>query len=68
MRSSEAGIKLLKVIKNPVIDHLPVGCVKLATSFSAKKIVDPRKIVPVNDPITIVIGAMAHGQVNILLQ
>ncbi|XP_014279182.1 ribosomal RNA small subunit methyltransferase NEP1 [Halyomorpha halys] len=62
VRSSEGGMKLLKVIKNPVVDHLPVGCVKLATSFSAKKVVDPRKIVPANDPVTIVIGAMAHGQ------
>nr|BAN21000.1 nucleolar essential protein 1 [Riptortus pedestris] len=62
VRSSETSTKLLKVIKNPVTDHLPVGCVKLATSFSAKKVVKPREIVPQNDPVAIVVGAMAHGQ------
>lgn len=57
-------MKLLKVIKNPVTDHLPVGCRKILMSFNASKVVNPRELVPVEDPIAIVVGAMAHGQVN----
>lgn len=56
-------MKLMKVIKNPVTDHLPVGCRKIGTSFSAEKVINPREIVPNDDPITIVVGAFARGQV-----
>lgn len=63
MRATDSSIKLLKVIKNPVTDHLPVGCRKLATSYTATKVVNPRELVPAEDPIAIVIGAMAHGKV-----
>ena len=31
-------MKLLKVIKNPVTNHLPVGVFKYGTSVSAKKV------------------------------
>ncbi|KAF6204961.1 hypothetical protein GE061_019128 [Apolygus lucorum] len=64
VRASNGGMKLLKVIKNPVTDHLPVGCQKIGTSFSSKKVVNPRDIVPANEPVAIVIGAMAHGQAS----
>lgn len=58
-------MKLLKVIKNPINDHLPVGCKKIATSFSAKKVVHPKELVPADDkPVVVVIGAMAHGSVS----
>lgn len=63
MRATDSSIKLLKVIKNPVTDHLPVGCRKLATSYTATKVVSPRELVPAEDPIAIVVGAMAHGKV-----
>lgn len=52
-----------QVIKNPISDHLPVGCRKLATSYNAEKVVHPRNLVPADDPIVIVVGAMAHGKV-----
>lgn len=58
-------MKLLKVIKNPVQDHLPVGCRKLATTFSSTKLVKPRDLVVSDEPIAIVVGAMAHGKVNV---
>ncbi|GBN53941.1 Ribosomal RNA small subunit methyltransferase NEP1 [Araneus ventricosus] len=64
IRSSDGNQRLMKVIKNPITDHLPVGCKKLCTSYSAKKIVNPRELVPQDEPIVIVVGAMAHGQVN----
>lgn len=67
VRASDGNMKLLKVIRNPVTDHLPVGCKKIGTSFTAKKLVNPREIVPASEPIVVVIGAMAHGKVSILL-
>lgn len=57
-------MKLLKVIKNPVTGHLPVGCRKILMSFSSKEVKNPIEIVPENDPIVVVVGAMAHGQVS----
>ena len=56
----------MKVIKNPITDHLPVGCKKLGTSFQSKTLVSPKDLVPENEPIVIVIGAMAHGKVSII--
>ncbi|XP_015112523.1 ribosomal RNA small subunit methyltransferase NEP1 [Diachasma alloeum] len=64
VRASDGHMKLLKVIKNPVTDHLPVGCRKLAMSFSSKVVKNPRELVPGEEPIAIVVGAMAHGQVK----
>ncbi|XP_046743874.1 ribosomal RNA small subunit methyltransferase NEP1 [Diprion similis] len=64
VRASDGPMKLLKVIKNPVTDHLPVGCRKLVMSYSAKKVQNPREFIPAEEPIAIVVGAMAHGQVN----
>lgn len=65
VRASDGPTKLLKVIRNPVIDHLPVGCRKLGTSFSAPNVVNPRDLVPSDEPITIVVGAVAHGKVSV---
>ncbi|XP_046979634.1 ribosomal RNA small subunit methyltransferase NEP1 isoform X2 [Schistocerca americana] len=62
VRASDSPMKLLKVIRNPVTDHLPVGCRKVGTSFSADRIVHPRELVPDNEPIVVVVGAMAHGK------
>lgn len=59
-------MKLLKVIANPVTKHLPVGVKKVTMSVSAKSIVNPRDLVPKgNEPIVIIIGAMAHGKVEV---
>lgn len=57
------NIDTFQVIKNPVTDHLPVGCRKISTSYSAEKVVHPRELVPSDDPMVIVVGAMAHGKV-----
>ncbi|GFQ78825.1 ribosomal RNA small subunit methyltransferase NEP1 [Trichonephila clavata] len=65
IRSSEGSHKLMQIIKNPITDHLPVGCKKICTSFSAEKCVNARELVPQNEPIVIVVGAMAHGQVDV---
>ncbi|KAJ7418622.1 Ribosomal RNA small subunit methyltransferase NEP1 [Pitangus sulphuratus] len=54
-----------KVIKNPVSDHLPVGCMKIGTSFAVSKVTDLRELVPAAEPVAIVVGAFAHGSVNV---
>ncbi|XP_057330583.1 ribosomal RNA small subunit methyltransferase NEP1-like [Microplitis mediator] len=64
VRASKNASTLLKVIKNPVTNYLPAGCQKILMSFSADGIKDPEELVPDNEPIAFVIGAMAHGQVK----
>ncbi|XP_064459694.1 ribosomal RNA small subunit methyltransferase NEP1-like [Ornithodoros turicata] len=66
IRAGSGSVKLMKVIKNPVTDWLPVGCRKLGTSFHCSKLVHPRELVPkAEEPVAIVIGAMAHGAVEV---
>uniref|UniRef100_A0A2K6SXN3 EMG1 N1-specific pseudouridine methyltransferase n=1 Tax=Saimiri boliviensis boliviensis TaxID=39432 RepID=A0A2K6SXN3_SAIBB len=45
------------VIKNPVSDHFPVGCMKAASA--------QREPVPSTDPTVSVVGAFAHGKVSV---
>lgn len=64
VRAADGNMKLMKVIRNPVTDYLPVGCKKIGTSFTSKKLVNSRDLAPTDQPIVIVIGAMAHGKVS----
>lgn len=68
----QGGIKLLKVIKNPITDHFPVGCKKISTSFGVADthLVNIRDYVhnlctDDNQSVVFVIGAMAKGSVNV---
>jgi len=63
VRASDGPQKLLRMIKNPVSDHLPPGCPRIATSFSAGEAVSARTLVP-EGPAAVVIGAFAHGAVR----
>lgn len=65
IRASDGPMKLMKVIKNPITDHLPVGCIKYGTSFSAEKLLRPSELPKGDQPVAIVVGAMAHGKVNL---
>ncbi|XP_064415436.1 ribosomal RNA small subunit methyltransferase NEP1 [Latimeria chalumnae] len=65
VRAADGPQKLLKVIKNPVTNYLPVGCVKIGTSFSAEKVVCARDLVPKSEPVVFVIGAFAHGSISV---
>ncbi|PZC79793.1 hypothetical protein B5X24_HaOG215782 [Helicoverpa armigera] len=65
IRASDGPMKLLKVIKNPVTSHLPVGVRKVTMSFSSKVVKNCRELVPKDEPIVMVIGAMAHGKVEV---
>lgn len=63
VRAADGSQKLLRMIKNPVSDHLPPGCPRICTSFSAGEAVCPRTVVP-EGPAAVVIGAFAHGAVR----
>ena len=66
IKASNTSEKLLRVIKNPISSHLPVGCKKIGTSFKSTKLLSPKELVPEdNSPIAIVVGSMAHGQVEV---
>lgn len=64
IHAADGPQKLLKVVKNPITDHLPVGCRKICSSYSAEKCVNPRELAESDEPVVIVIGAMAHGKVR----
>ncbi|XP_023638522.1 ribosomal RNA small subunit methyltransferase NEP1 [Capsella rubella] len=59
--------KLLRCIKNPVEDHLPVNSLKIGFSHSSEKLVTMQKHLSTvcNDTDTVfVLGAMAHGKIE----
>lgn len=64
VRAADGPQRLLRLIKNPVSDHLPPGCLRYSTSFKAGDAVCPRTVVPNDGPAAIVIGAFAHGKVS----
>lgn len=67
IRAAGGSDRLMRVIKNPITAHLPVGCRKIGTSFNCDKLVTCKELIPSDEsPLAIVIGAMAHGQVNII--
>ncbi|KAL7169213.1 hypothetical protein ACSBR2_034286 [Camellia fascicularis] len=60
--------KLLRVIKNPVTQYLPLNSHKIGFSYSSEKLVDIRDYVAaVSDDVNFVfvVGAMAHGKIDI---
>lgn len=62
IKASDSSLKLLKVIKNPITDHLPVGCKKICLSFSAEGASKASDLVPeTEEPICLVVGAIAKG-------
>lgn len=64
IRATDTNTKLMKVIKNPITDHLPVGCKKYVMSFTGK-ITTCKELVPKEEePIALVVGAFAHGNVS----
>ena len=67
IKASDSSIKLMKVIKNPVTDHLPVGCKKVLMSYGAEKVAKPSEIVPENldEPLCVIIGAIAKGSIQV---
>jgi rRNA small subunit pseudouridine methyltransferase Nep1 len=67
IRGSDTSQKLLKVIKNPITDHLPVGCAKYYTSFHTDTVMHVNEFVQAqadDRPTVVAIGAMAKGSIN----
>ncbi|GAB4843932.1 hypothetical protein Ancab_013896 [Ancistrocladus abbreviatus] len=59
--------KLMRVIKNPVTQYLPLNSHKIGFSYSSEKLVEFQDyIAPFKDDINFVfmVGAMAHGKIN----
>jgi hypothetical protein len=58
--------KLLKVVKNPVTDHLPSNSYKITFSFDSQpvKLSQYLQKIPEDQNIVVFVGAMAHGEDN----
>ncbi|PHT35665.1 hypothetical protein CQW23_23365, partial [Capsicum baccatum] len=59
--------KLLRVIRNPVTQYLPIDCRKIGFSHSSEKLVDIQDYVNgVNNDTNLVyvVGAMTHGNID----
>ncbi|XP_072106323.1 ribosomal RNA small subunit methyltransferase NEP1 [Mobula birostris] len=65
VRAADGPQKLLKVIRNPVTDYLPVGCPKIGTSFHAGEAVQAASLVPEADAAVLVVGSFAHGSIDV---
>lgn len=64
IHASDGPNKLLKVIKNPVSNYFPPGCRKYCMTYNAPRCVRPIELV-LDEPCVMVIGAQAHGSVNV---
>lgn len=66
IRSTTSQEKLLKVIKNPITDHLPPNCRKVTLSFDAPvvRVRDYVQGLGPKESICVFVGAMAKGSDN----
>ncbi len=67
IRAAESSEILLKVIKNPITDHLPVGSPVIATSEKSR-LIDIEEYctsLDIDKSVVFVVGAMSQGDVNI---
>jgi rRNA small subunit pseudouridine methyltransferase Nep1 len=64
IRSVNSQEKLLKVIKNPITDHLPPKCRKVTLSFDAElvRVRDYVETLQSDESICVFVGAMAKGR------
>jgi rRNA small subunit pseudouridine methyltransferase Nep1 len=64
--AADSPAKLMKVIKNPITDHLPAGCRKISTSVKGRLIAVNSFVpaLPMDPPTVFVFGTMAHGSVE----
>jgi len=62
----DSPVKLMRVIKNPITDHLPPGSRKVCASVRGKLVNmnDYVPKLPMDPPTVFVFGAMAHGSVE----
>lgn len=64
IRSVNSEERLLKVIKNPITDHLPTKCRKVTLSFDApvRKVQDFVHTLDEDESLCVFVGAMARGK------
>lgn len=68
IRATNGPDKLLRVIKNPVTKHLPSEARRIGLSYSAPKVVKLHDYVAASSdkiPLVFVVGAMAHGKIDV---
>ncbi|KAI6238535.1 Ribosomal RNA small subunit methyltransferase nep-1 [Aphelenchoides fujianensis] len=69
IRAEESPVKLLNVIKNPITDHLPVGCRKYLMTFNTDTFLKPREFAQTvhrelpDAPLAVVVGGIARGRI-----
>ncbi len=63
IRSTNSQEKLLKVIKNPITDHLPPNCRKVTLSYDADvvRVKDYISDLGMKQSVCVFVGAMAKG-------
>ena len=64
IRSTNSQEKLLKVVKNPITDHLPPNCRKVTLSYEAEvvRVRDYIEDIGPNQSVCVFVGAMAKGK------
>jgi rRNA small subunit pseudouridine methyltransferase Nep1 len=64
IRSNETSEPLLRVIANPISDHLPPNCRKVTLSFEAPtvRVADYIRTLEPKESVCVFIGAMAKGK------
>jgi rRNA small subunit pseudouridine methyltransferase Nep1 len=66
IRAAESSEILLKVIKNPIIDHLPLGSPIIATSEKSRLVDIDEYCSSLSNKIPVfVVGAISKGDLNI---
>jgi rRNA small subunit pseudouridine methyltransferase Nep1 len=67
IRASESSEILLKVIKNPITDHLPLGTTIISTSEKSRLVDLDEYCFSINSDksIAFVVGAISKGDLNI---
>lgn len=63
IRSTNSNEKLLRVVQNPITDHLPANCRKVTLSFDAPlvRVRDYIQTLAPKESICVFVGAMAKG-------
>ncbi|CEP01883.1 Ribosomal RNA small subunit methyltransferase NEP1 [Plasmodiophora brassicae] len=67
IRAADSRQKLLKVVKNPVTIHLPIGALRIGTSVTGELVEMDQFVmtIPDDQPVVFMFGAHAHGKCEV---
>ena len=67
IRATNQREVLMKVIKNPLTQHLPPGALRIGTAVKGElvRVSDYVTLLPPDEPVVYVVGAHAHGFVEV---